>query len=127
MKRSERKIGGNPEFINDNEKWKQSILTNPAIVKINRVYKWTDIIEDPLLKNNFELAYKEFEQNKANRYKNGLEEIKFSSISVSRKLKFTYQFEGESEVSSTRLIKYSFPKNGMSVIKEAFNVNFKNL
>jgi hypothetical protein len=54
LKRSERKIGGNPEFINDNQKWKQSILTNPAIVKINRVYKWTDIIEDPLLKNNFE-------------------------------------------------------------------------
>ena len=110
MKRSERKIGGNPEFINDNEKWKQSILTNPAIVKINRVYKWTDIIEDPLLKNNFELAYKEFEQNKADRYKNGLEEIKFSSISVSRKLKFTYQFEGESEVSSTRKLIFLFQK-----------------
>jgi hypothetical protein len=76
LKRSERKIGGKPEFINDNEKWKQIILTNPAIVKLNRVYKWTDIIEDPLIKINFEMAYKDFEQNKADRYKNGLEENK---------------------------------------------------
>lgn len=69
-------MGGNPQFENDEQKWKSSILSNLAIVKIDRDFKETDIIEDPVLRSNFELVYQELQQIKAKRFCQDIEAYK---------------------------------------------------
>jgi hypothetical protein len=57
--KSERKIGGDPELVNNFEEWKNSIKYDPIVYKVNKFLRWTDIVKDPVIKANLEKAYKE--------------------------------------------------------------------
>ncbi len=100
-------MGGNPQFKNDEQKWKSSILSNLVIVKIDRDYKETDIIGDPVLRSNFELLYQELQQNKAKRFGQDIEAYKekiekIDKFPFARKL--TYLIKNEKLVSLKRSI-----------------------